>query len=31
VDERVGEFLAIEKELIEAPDSESRFHSGPVG
>ncbi len=31
VDERVGEFLAIEKELIEAPDSEFRFHSGPVG
>ncbi|RBP26017.1 tRNA-(ms[2]io[6]A)-hydroxylase [Marinobacter pelagius] len=31
VDERLGEFLAIEKELIEAPDSEFRFHSGPVG
>ncbi|MFO7527735.1 MAG: tRNA isopentenyl-2-thiomethyl-A-37 hydroxylase MiaE [Marinobacter sp.] len=31
VDERVGEFLAIEKGLIEAPDSEFRFHSGPVG
>jgi len=29
VDERVAEFLAIEKELIEAPDSEFRFHSGP--
>ncbi|MCG7199290.1 tRNA isopentenyl-2-thiomethyl-A-37 hydroxylase MiaE [Marinobacter pelagius] len=31
VDERVGAFLAIEKELIESPDSEFRFHSGPVG
>ncbi|XKH00541.1 tRNA-(ms[2]io[6]A)-hydroxylase [Marinobacter nauticus] len=30
VDQRVAEFLAIEKELIEAPDSEFRFHSGPV-
>ncbi|MFC4258669.1 tRNA-(ms[2]io[6]A)-hydroxylase [Marinobacter lacisalsi] len=30
VDERVGKFLAIEKELIEAPDEEFRFHSGPV-
>lgn len=30
VDERVGEFLAIEKELIEAPDDAFRFHSGPV-
>lgn len=30
VDERVGEFLAIERELIETPDSEFRFHSGPV-
>lgn len=30
VDERVAEFLAIEKELIETPDTEFRFHSGPV-
>jgi len=30
VDERVAEFLAIEKELIEAPDTEFRFHSGPL-
>lgn len=30
VDERVGEFLAVERELIEKPDSEFRFHSGPV-
>ena len=30
VDERVAKFLAIEKELIEAPDEEFRFHSGPV-
>ncbi|MGM0953340.1 MAG: tRNA-(ms[2]io[6]A)-hydroxylase [Pseudomonadota bacterium] len=30
VDERVAEFLAIEKQLIEAPDNEFRFHSGPV-
>ncbi|MFL1406336.1 tRNA-(ms[2]io[6]A)-hydroxylase [Marinobacter sp. M1N3S26] len=30
VDERVGEFLAIEKRLIEEPDSEFRFHSGPI-
>ncbi|MDR9423856.1 MAG: tRNA-(ms[2]io[6]A)-hydroxylase [Marinobacter sp.] len=29
-DERVAEFLAIEKQLIEAPDNEFRFHSGPV-
>lgn len=30
VDARVEEFLAIEKELIETPDTEFRFHSGPV-
>ena len=30
VDERVGEFLAIEQELIETPDIEFRFHSGPL-
>jgi len=30
VDERVAEFLAIEKTLVEAPDTEFRFHSGPI-
>ncbi|SFR49006.1 tRNA-(ms[2]io[6]A)-hydroxylase [Marinobacter daqiaonensis] len=30
VDERVAEFLAVERELIETPDTEFRFHSGPV-
>ena len=30
IDARVSEFLATEKELIEAPDTEFRFHSGPV-
>ena len=30
VDDRVAEFLAIEQKLIESPDSEFRFHSGPV-
>ena len=30
IETRVSEFLAIEKELIEAPDTEFRFHSGPV-
>lgn len=30
VDERVDVFLALEKELIQAPDAEFRFHSGPV-
>ncbi|MEH6561992.1 MAG: tRNA isopentenyl-2-thiomethyl-A-37 hydroxylase MiaE, partial [Marinobacter sp.] len=30
VDERVAEFIAIEKQLILEPDSEFRFHSGPV-
>lgn len=29
VDKRVGEFLAVEKLLIEEPDTEFRFHSGP--
>lgn len=30
VDDRVGTFLALEKQLIESPDTEFRFHSGPV-
>lgn len=30
IEDRIAEFLAIEKELIEAPDSEFRFHSGPL-
>lgn len=30
IDERVALFRAREKELIESPDSEFRFHSGPV-
>lgn len=30
VDERVAEFLALEEKLILEPDSEFRFHSGPV-
>ena len=30
VGDRVAEFLAIEQKLIESPDSEFRFHSGPV-
>lgn len=30
VDERVATFLAIEQRLIETPDAEFRFHSGPV-
>lgn len=30
VDERVGDFLAVEKRLVEEPDSEFRFHSGPI-
>lgn len=30
VDDRVATFLAIEKELIESPDREFRFHSGPL-
>lgn len=30
VNNRVGEFLAIERGLIEESDSEFRFHSGPV-
>jgi len=28
---RTSEFLALEKALIEKPDTEFRFHSGPVG
>ncbi|MFO7993800.1 MAG: tRNA-(ms[2]io[6]A)-hydroxylase [Marinobacter sp.] len=30
VDDRVDTFLALEKQLIESPDTEFRFHSGPV-
>ncbi|MBR9870187.1 MAG: tRNA-(ms[2]io[6]A)-hydroxylase [Gammaproteobacteria bacterium] len=30
VDERVAEFMAVEKALIEEADIEFRFHSGPV-
>ena len=30
VDDRIRHFLAIEQALIETPDSEFRFHSGPV-
>ena len=30
VDERVAEFMAIEQRLIEEPDVEFRFHSGPL-
>ena len=30
VDERVADFMAIEQKLIEEPDSEFRFHSGPL-
>jgi tRNA-(ms[2]io[6]A)-hydroxylase len=30
VDDRVAVFLAIEKSLIELPDTQFRFHSGPV-
>jgi tRNA-(ms[2]io[6]A)-hydroxylase len=30
IDDRIDAFLAIEKSLIETPDSEFRFHSGPV-
>lgn len=30
IDDRVATFLAIEQDLIEAPDSEFRFHSGPL-
>ena len=29
VDERVEQFLAVEQSLIETPDTEFRFHSGP--
>lgn len=31
VDDRIADFLAIEKQLVLEPDSEFRFHSGPVG
>lgn len=30
VDDRIDVFLALEKQLIESPDTEFRFHSGPV-
>jgi len=30
VDDRVSTFLALEQPLIESPDTEFRFHSGPV-
>ncbi|MBZ0333843.1 tRNA-(ms[2]io[6]A)-hydroxylase [Marinobacter sp. AL4B] len=30
VDERVAEFMAVEKTLIDEPDTEFRFHSGPL-
>lgn len=30
IDDRVRYFVALEKELIETPDSEFRFHSGPI-
>lgn len=30
IDARVAHFRAIERELIEAPDTEVRFHSGPL-
>ncbi|AZT84324.1 tRNA-(ms[2]io[6]A)-hydroxylase [Marinobacter sp. NP-4(2019)] len=30
VDERVAVFLALEQKLVEEPDREFRFHSGPV-
>lgn len=30
IDDRISAFLAIEKRLIEEPDTEFRFHSGPV-
>ncbi len=31
IDDRVAHFLALERELIESPDDELRFHSGPPG
>lgn len=30
IEARVAEFLAVEKALVEEPDTEFRFHSGPV-
>jgi len=30
VDDRLAEFMRVERELIESPDEEFRFHSGPV-
>lgn len=30
VDDRIGIFLELEKQLVESPDTEFRFHSGPV-
>ena len=31
IDDRVEHFLALERELIESPDRQMRFHSGPPG
>jgi tRNA 2-(methylsulfanyl)-N6-isopentenyladenosine37 hydroxylase len=31
IDDRISAFMAIEKSLIESPDTHFRFHSGPVG
>ena len=31
IDDRVDHFLTLERELIETPDTEMRFHSGPPG
>ena len=31
IDDRVEHFLALERELIETPDTQMRFHSGPPG
>jgi tRNA-(ms[2]io[6]A)-hydroxylase len=31
IDQRLEVFLAIEKQLVESPDTEFRFHSGPCG
>jgi tRNA-(ms[2]io[6]A)-hydroxylase len=30
IDERIAEMAVIEQQLIEQPDTEFRFHSGPV-
>ncbi|RLA30281.1 MAG: tRNA-(ms[2]io[6]A)-hydroxylase [Gammaproteobacteria bacterium] len=31
IDDRIDHFLTLERELIESPDKELRFHSGPPG